>query len=151
VLGPTRYTQVTTGGNRRPGIDGFLGFMNLNVTGSVVRTPAPIALKFALNGETVFRETLHITLNGTDVTTAFKPGPSDGADLVGVFAVGTTSPLVAGKNILQTSVEGLKTGTTQRATDVDKITFTLDPNAQSGPALENVIVIGCTTFQCIPH
>jgi hypothetical protein len=149
VLGPIRYTQVTTGGNRRPGVDGFLGFMNLNVSGSVVRTPAPIALKFSLNGETVFRETLHITLNGTDVTASFKPGPSDGADLVGVFAL-NVSPLQLGKNVLQTSVEGLKMGTTQRATDVDKITFTMDPNASSGPALNNIIVIGCTVFQCNP-
>jgi hypothetical protein len=149
VLGPIRYTQVTTGGNRRPGVDGFLGFMNLNVSGSVVRTPAPIALKFSLNGETVFRETLHIILNGSDVTAAFKPGPSDGADLVGVFAL-NVSPLQLGKNVLQTSVEGLKMGTSQRAADVDKITFTVDPNASSGPALNNIIVIGCTQFQCTP-
>jgi hypothetical protein len=141
VLGPTRYTQVTTGGNRLPGVDGFLGFMNLNVTGSVVRTPAPIALKFSLNGETVFRETLHITLNGTAVTASFKPDPSDGADLVGVFAL-NASPLQLGKNVLQTSVEGLKMGTTQRAADVDKITFTVDPNASSGPAVNNIIVTG---------
>jgi hypothetical protein len=36
-------------------------------------------------------------------------------------------------------------GTTQRATDVDKITFTVDPGASSGPALNNIIVIGCTS------
>jgi hypothetical protein len=147
VLGPIRYNQMTAGGNRRPGIDGFLGFMNMNVTGSVFRNPAPIALKFSLNGETVFRETLHITLNGVDVTTAFLPGPSGGAYLVGVFTVGST-PLRVGKNVLQTSVEGLKTGTNQRATDVDRMTFTVDPTVKSGPAVENVIVIGCTTRKC---
>ena len=147
VLGPIRYTQVTTGGNRRPGVDGFLGFMNLNVTGSVVRTPAPIALKFSLNGETVFRETLQIKLNGTIVTSAFTPGPSDGADLVGVVFVGS-SPLKSGKNVLETSVEGLKQGTTQRATDVDKITFTVDASASASASLDNLVVIGCMQFQC---
>lgn len=121
--------------------------MNLNVTGSGVRTPAPIALKFSLNGETVFRETLQVKLNGTLVTSAFAPGPADRADLVGVFSVGS-SPLKSGKTVLETSVEGLKQGTTQRATDVDKITFTVDPNASGGAALNNVIVIGCTVFQC---
>jgi hypothetical protein len=147
VLGPIRYTQVITGGNRRPGVDGFLGFMNLNVTGTVLRTPAPIAIKFSLNGETVFRETLQITLNGRDVTGAFKPGPPDGADLVGVFSTGN-SPLQVGKNVLQTSFEGLKPDATVRATDVDKITFTVDPNASSGPSLDNIIVIGCNQFLC---
>jgi hypothetical protein len=147
VLGPIRYTQVTTGGNRHPGIDGFLGFMNLNVRGSVVRSPALIALRFSLNGESVFRETLHVTLNGTDVTSAFKPGPPDGAHLVGVFALGT-SPLQAGKNVLQTSVEGLEMGTSQRATDVDKLTFTVDQNAIWSPSLDNIILSECTQFQC---
>ena len=128
TLGPIRYTQVVTGGNRRPGVDGFLGFMNLSTSGSNVIDPAPIALKFSLNGETVFRETFQATLNGVNVTSAFKPGPSDGADLVAVFRVGS-SPLMAGKNVLLTSVEGLKAGTTQRATDTDRITFTLNGNA----------------------
>jgi hypothetical protein len=121
--------------------------MNMNVSGSVFRNPAPIALKFSLNGETVFRETLHITLNGVDVTTAFLPGPPDGADLVGVFTVGS-SPLQVGKNVLLTSVDGLKIGTTQRATDVDRMTFTVDPTVKSGAAVENVVAIGCTTWQC---
>jgi hypothetical protein len=147
ALGPIRYNQMTTGGDRHPGTDGFLGFMNMNDTGSVFLDPAPIALKFSLKGETVFRETLHITLNGVDVTTAFLPGPSGAAHLVGVFTVGS-SPLRIGKNVLQTSVEGLKVGTTQRAADVDRMTFTVDPAVQSGAAVENVIVIGHATWEC---
>jgi hypothetical protein len=126
TLGPTRYLKVVTGGNRRPAVDGFLGFMNLAVSGSIVRNPAPIALKFSLNGETVFRETLKVELNGVDVTTAFYPSPTDGADLVGVFRIGS-SALQAGKNVLLTSVEGL-TAAGQRTKDTDRITFTVDAN-----------------------
>jgi hypothetical protein len=138
VLGPIHYTKVQTGGNRKPGADGFLGFMNLSVSNSVLISPAPIAIKFSLNGETVFRETLHVELNGVDVTGAFKPGPSDGADLVGVFQTGS-SPLKSGKNILLTSVEGLQLGSAQRATDADRITFYIDQTRAKGGsnALDN--------------
>jgi len=122
TLAPTIYREVVTGGNRRPAIDGFLGFMNLAEKGSVLIDPAPIAFKFALNGETVDRETLEVKLNGVDVTAAFLPGPADGADLVGVFRIGS-SPLQDGKNVLLTSVEGLVPGTSRTAKDTDRITF----------------------------
>lgn len=122
TLGPTIYREVVTGGNRRPATDGFLGFMNLAEKGSVLIDPAPIAFKFALNGETVDRETLEVKLNGVDVTAAFLPGPADGADLVGVFRIGS-SPLQDGKNVLLTSVEGLVPGTSRTAKDTDRITF----------------------------
>ena len=122
TLGPTIYREVVTGGNRRPATDGFLGFMNLAEKGSVLIDPAPIAFKFALNGETVNRETLEVKLNGVDVTAVFLPGPPDGADLVGVFRVGS-SPLQDGKNVLLTSVEGLVPGTTRTAKDTDRIVF----------------------------
>jgi hypothetical protein len=52
--------------------------------------------------------------------------------------------------VLQTSVEGLKMGTTQRAADVDKITFTVDPNASSGHGREQHHRHGCTQFLCSP-
>jgi len=122
TLGPTIYREVVTGGNRRPATDGFLGFMNLAENGSVLIDPAPIAFKFALNGETVFPETLEVRLNGVDVTAAFLPGPADGADLVGVFRIGT-SPLRDGKNVLLTSVEGLVPSIRHTAKDTDRITF----------------------------
>jgi len=122
TLGPTVYREVVTGGNRRPATDGFLGFMNLAEKGSVLIDPAPIALEFSLNRETVDQETLEVKLNGVAVTAAFLPGPADGADLVGVFRIGS-SPLQAGKNVLLTSVEGLVPGTTHTAKDTDRIVF----------------------------
>lgn len=141
TLGPTRYTMVVTGGNRRPATDGFLGFMNLAEKGSLLTDPAPIALEFSLNGETVLEETLEIKLNGVDVTSNFSPGPQDGADLVGVFHLGS-SPLVEGKNVLLTSVEGVIPGTGMTAKDTDRITFHVDStlinSATSSQGLENL-------------
>jgi hypothetical protein len=125
-LGPTRYTVVANDGNRRPAVDGFLAFMNVQTSGSVLHNPAVLALKFAINGETVFQQTFHATLNGVDVTAQFHPGPSDGADLTAVFAIGS-SPLAAGKNILITTVDGIVPGTTRGATDTDRIVFTVAP------------------------
>lgn len=126
TLGPTRYTHVLTDGSRRPAVDGFLGFMNLYESGSVLRDPAPIALKFAVAGELVYRESFRAELNGVDVTASFFPGPADGADLVGVFRLGS-SPLKAGRNVLLTSVDGQIPGGTRRATDTDRMTFDVTP------------------------
>lgn len=129
TLGPTRYTQVVTAGSPDGlNANGFLGFMNLALTGSVLRDPAPIALEFALSGETVFRETFRAVLNGVDVTDRFHPGATDGADIVAVFEVGSL-PLVEGTNVLVTTVEGIVPGTSQRGVDTDVITFTVDPDA----------------------
>jgi hypothetical protein len=123
-IGPTRYTLVLSDGNRRPAVDGFLAFMNVSPSGSVLHAPAPLAIKFGINGETVNRASFTAVLNGVDVTSSFHPGPSDGADLAAVFAIGS-SPLVAGKNVLITSVDGLVPGTTRNATDTDRIVFTV--------------------------
>jgi len=134
TLGPTQYQEVVTGGNRRPATDGFLGFMNLSEKSSILTDPAPIALKFSLDGETVFTETLEVKLNGTDVTDAFHPGPGDGADLVGVFAIGS-SPLQEGKNVLLTSVDGIVPSNGNTGKDADRIVFLVDPSlAVSGTA-----------------
>ena len=105
--------------------------MNLSEKSSVLTDPAPIALKFALNGETVFTNTLSVKQNGVDVTDQFHPGPSDGADLVGVFFLGS-SPLLDGKNVLLTSVEGLVPGTGRTGTDSDRIVFLVDPALADG-------------------
>ena len=126
TVGPARWTQVVTDGNRRPAVDGFLGFMNLLETGSVLPSPTPIALKLSVAGETVFAETFSATLNGVDVTAAFHPGPADGASLVAYLEVGS-SPLAAGKNVLITRVEGLVPGTDRRATDTDRMVFEVQP------------------------
>ncbi|MBI4541196.1 MAG: hypothetical protein HY704_16975 [Gemmatimonadetes bacterium] len=122
-LGPTRYTAITTDGNRRPAVDGFLAFMNL-ATGAELLDPAPIAIKFAINGETVYLSTFRAELNGVDVTASFFPGPPDGADRVALFRAGS-SPLVLGKNVLITSISGLVPGTTRTAIDTDRIVFTI--------------------------
>lgn len=126
TLGPTRYTSVVTTGGRRPAVDGFLVFMNLDRRGTTLRNPAPIALDFAAGGETVFREPLVVELNGVDVTAAFHPGPADGADLVAVFQLGK-SPLVVGRNVLTARVEGIVPGTNRRAADTERLVFTVEP------------------------
>lgn len=100
--------------------------MNVTERGTVLRDPAPIAIKLSANGETVFRETLRIELNGTDVTSAFLPGPADGADLVAVFRSGA-SPLEVGRNVLVSSIEGLVPGRDRRAVDTDRIVFEVRP------------------------
>ena len=38
-----------------------------------------------------------------------------------------TSPLEVGRNVLITSVDGVVPGTTRTATDVDRVTFTVQP------------------------
>jgi hypothetical protein len=126
TLGPTRYTQLLTDGSRRPSVDGFLGFMNIAETTTVLRNPAPIALEFSVAGELVYRESFRAELNGVDVTASFFPGAADGADLVAVFQLGS-SPLKVGKNILLTSVDGQIPGTLRRATDTDRMTFEVAP------------------------
>ena len=123
-VGPVRYTQVVTDGNRRPAVDGFLAFLNVAVSGSVMLNPVPLALDFAMGGETVNRTTFRAVLNGVDVTASFHGGPPDGADLAAYFEVGS-SPLVLGKNVLITTVDGFVPGTTRNATDTDRIVFTV--------------------------
>lgn len=118
---PIDQTQFFTGG-RRPSVDGFLVFMNL-ASGDVKTPTVGIVIHFGINGETVNQSTFHATLNGTDVTALFVPG-STSTELVGLFDPGT-SPLVIGKNVLLTSVDGTVPGTTHIATDVDRVTFTV--------------------------
>jgi hypothetical protein len=118
---PIDQTQFFTGG-RRPSVDGFLVFMNL-VSGDVKTPTVGIVIQFGINGETVNQSTFHATLNGTDVTASFGPG-STSNELVGLFDPGT-SPLMIGKNVLLTSVDGIVPGTTRTATDVDRVTFSV--------------------------
>jgi hypothetical protein len=117
---PLVPTQVFLGG-RRPGVDGFLVFLNL-ATGDVKTAPVGIVTQFGIDGETVDPSTFSATLNGTNVTSFFVPGTASG-QMVAIFEIGT-SPLVVGKNVLITSVSGIVPGTTRTATDVDRVTFT---------------------------
>lgn len=129
TLAPTLYPEVLTTGDETEPTDGFLGFMSLRATCSVMLDPAPVALELPVNGETVFPETLLVTLNGVDVTDRFHPGTADGADLVAVFRLGS-SPLQEGTNVLLTNVQGVIPGTSQTGTDTDAIEFTVDPDAE---------------------
>ncbi|MBW3570645.1 MAG: hypothetical protein KY467_06025 [Gemmatimonadetes bacterium] len=127
TLGPSRYTTVVTRGTLNlEGAEGFLGFMNLAASGTVLRAPAPIALKFSVGGETVFPETFRAVLNGVDVTSWFHAGTAGGADRVAVLARGTL-PVQEGRNVLVTTVEGLLPGTTRRGIDEDVIQFDVVP------------------------
>ncbi|HEV2146463.1 MAG TPA: hypothetical protein VGR37_03515 [Longimicrobiaceae bacterium] len=126
-IGPARYTRVVTRGNLNvDNAEGFLGFLNLATSGTVLRSPAPVALKFSVAGETVFPETFRALLNGVDVTARFHPGTAGGADRVALFVLGTL-PLQEGTNVLVTTIEGLLPGTTRRAIDEDLIEFDVVP------------------------
>lgn len=117
---PLNPSQVFFGG-RRPAVDGFLVFLNL-ATGDVKTAPVGIVIQFGIDGETVDTSTFHATLNRTDVTSIFTPGPG-AQQMTAIFGAGS-SPLVIGKNVLITSVDGTVPGTTRTATDVDRVTFT---------------------------
>jgi len=118
---PLNSSQVFFGG-RRPGVDGFLVFLNLG-TGDTKSAPVGVVIQFGVDGETVDQSTFHATLNGTDVTSLFVPG-SQSNQMVAIFDLGTT-PLITGKNVLITSVDGVVPGTSRNATDVDRVTFTV--------------------------
>lgn len=108
-------------GNRRPAVDGFLGFINIG-PGSVFTSPATIAIKFSLAGETVDRSSFNAVLNNVDVTSMFVSNDQLPGDLSATFTV-EQSPLQSGKNVLITSVVGQVPGTTRAAADTDRITF----------------------------
>lgn len=114
-------SQIFLGG-RRPAVDSFLVFLNL-ATGDTKTAPVGVVIQFGINGETVDTTTFSATLNGTDVTSLFAPGPNAN-QMTAIFSPGTT-PLVTGKNVLITSVTGIVPGTTRTANDVDRVTFTV--------------------------
>ena len=112
------------GGGRRPAIDGFLVFLNIQKSGNVFVSPVTIAVKFSFNGETVSRQSFSATLNRIDVTDQFVPDTTYGGDLVAQFTL-LGSPMVVGRNVLITSVDGTVPDTTRIATDVDRVIFEL--------------------------
>ena len=121
VLGPGDCSVVADWGNRRPGVDGFIGVVNF-VNGATFAGPATVQLRFSRDGETVNRATFHAELNSVDVTSQFVQNSR--GDLVAVFAPGS-SAAKSGKNVLLIKVDGLIAGTTRTATDADRFTFTL--------------------------
>jgi len=122
VLGPADCSVVADWGNRRPGTDGFLGVVNFVSGATLPAGPATVQVRFARDGETVNRSTFSADLNGIAVTGKFVANAR--GDLVAVFSPGR-SPAKAGTNVLLLKVDGLKPGTTQTATDVDRFTFVL--------------------------
>jgi hypothetical protein len=116
---PLDPSQVFFGG-RRPSVDGFLVFLDL-AKDDVKTAPVGVVIQFGIDGETVDPSTFHATLNGTDVTPLFAPGPG-AQQMTAIFGV-ASSPLVIGKNVLITSVDGIVPGTTHTASDVDRVVF----------------------------
>jgi hypothetical protein len=109
-------------GGRRPAVDGFLVFMNVQKDGTVFSAPATIIVKFSAAGESVDRSTFRATLNQRDVTSLFVPDTTLGGDLVARFDFQNSS-LAHGRNVLLTSVDGTVPDTTRSATDVDRVSF----------------------------
>lgn len=112
-------------GNRRPTVDGFLVFGNLdensNYSGSAL-----IVVRLAAGGETVYPQTLQITLNQRDVTSTFAWS----AQYNGYAAILTpqNSSLVSGKNVLIAAVDGVVPDSNGHvAKDVDRVTFSFSP------------------------
>lgn len=121
TVGP--MSQLAYTGNRRPAVDGFLGFTNVGNKDSF-NAPIVIGVKFALGGETVDRDTFSATLNRIDVTSFFVEDPLFPGDLVANFDI-DNSPLQLGENVLRTFVTGIVPGTNRSAADTDDLRFTV--------------------------
>lgn len=122
VLGPGDCSNVADWGNRRPGVDGFLGVVNFVNGATLPPGPATVQIRFSRAGEVVDRASFKAELNSVDVTAQFVPNSR--GDLVAVFSPGS-SPAQTGRNVLLLSVSGQIAGSTRVATDADRFTFTL--------------------------
>lgn len=122
ALGPGDCGTVRDWGNRRPGVDGFVGLANFAGGAALPAGPVAIQLRFARDGEQVDRRTLRVELNRVDVTAAFRTNSI--GDAVALFPPGA-APLVSGRNVLLVSVDGIVPGTGRTATDADRFTFTI--------------------------
>jgi len=115
--------QEVFGGGRRPAVDGFLGFVNIRDR-DTRQAPFSVIVRFSVNGETVDTATFSATLNRVDVTAAFQP-TGDPNERVAIFDLAST-PLELGRNVLLTSVDGIVSGTTRTASDVDRLTIQVE-------------------------
>jgi hypothetical protein len=107
-------------GGRRPGVDGFIGFLSIT-DGETRSSPLAVIIRFGVNDETVDISTFSATLNTIDVTDMFVPnGNLD--ELLAIFDFGS-SPLMLDRNVLLTTVDGLVPDTDGTASDVDRLTF----------------------------
>lgn len=108
------------GGGRRPSVDGFLGFVGVNDR-DTLSLPVALSLRFAVNGETIDTSTFTAQLNCVAVTGSFQPtGNVD--ERLAIFDL-ADSPIVVGRNVLRTSVDGIAPGTARTASDSDAFTF----------------------------
>lgn len=124
TVGPGLDDNIIFTGGRRPSVDGFLGFVGLAGDRETLLRPVTMVVRFGVNGETVDTSTFHAELNRVDVTGSFTPtGNAD--EMLAVFEL-AASPLVVGRNVLATSVEGTVPGTTRSAADTDRLTFFVD-------------------------
>ena len=125
IQSTTPIPDADWSGNRRPTVDGFLVFANLDDK-SVFKAQALIVLRLAAGGEQVDPASLQVDLNGTDVTGSF----SYNAQYKGYAAtfVRSSSPLRVGNNVLRTSIAGTIPGVIDRPTrDTDRVAFELLP------------------------
>ena len=118
VDGPQKSDTVYAGG-RRPAVDGFLVFLNIQ-DGGVYSSPLLVDILFSQNGENVLTSTFKANLNGVDVTNRFLA--IDANRRRAVFET-AGSPLKVGKNTLTTSVDGTVPGSARKATDTDRVVF----------------------------
>lgn len=120
TIGP--QPTVTWNGNRRPAVDGFLVFVNVQPR-SVFQGSALIVFRLAAAGEQVDLSTLHVDLNGKDVTDFFVY-LDEYRGYAAIFDLGT-SPIQLGNNVLKTSVDGTVPDSHRLATDSDRLVFSL--------------------------
>ena len=124
TTGPGLDDNIIFTGGRRPSVDGFLGFVGLAGDRETLPRPVTMVVRFGVNGETVDTSTFLAELNMVAVTGSFTPtGNAD--ELLAVFDL-ADSPLVIGRNVLATSIEGTVPGTTRTAADTDRLTFFVD-------------------------
>jgi hypothetical protein len=96
----------------------------IEIPTALLPRPVTMVVRFGVNGEAVDTSTFHAELNMVAVTGSFTPtGNAD--ELLAVFDL-ADSPLVLGRNVLATSVEGTVPGATRSAADTDRLTFFVD-------------------------
>ena len=107
-------------GGRRPGVDGFIGFLSIT-DGETRSSPLAVIIRFGVNDETVDISTFSATLNTIDVTGMFVSNGNPN-ELLAILDIGS-SPLKFDRNVLLTTVDGLVPDTDRTASDVDRLTF----------------------------
>lgn len=120
TVGPGLDDSLIFAGGRRHSVDGFLGFVGAE-NRETRALPVTIIVRFGNNGENVDTTTFTARLNRVDMTQEFQL-TGNGSEKMAVFALGS-SPIVVGRNVLRTSVDGIVPDTTRTAADSDALTF----------------------------